>query len=223
MNSAKPCTPLSDKINAAKTIYAQCPYWQQSDAALKLLGEKFPSFDREICLLKSVVINALYGTQVFAIAKMADHVCKTMYQHQGNKDKPDILVDAIATVSVGGGKTKHFFSFASKFCHFFVDDEKFPIYDEAARTTLALHLGKSEPRYTTFCSKIEELRKLGNLSCSLSALDRYLWIRGLHVKYEKFGKAAKINTEIKQFFQQAEAENDANFAVLINQSNSDKR
>ena len=215
--------PLSDKhIQAVDKIYAQCPKWKMADAALKLLSEQLPGFTQESCLLKSVAINTLYGTQVRAIAEMANHVCETMSKNESNEDKPELLVDAIATVGINGGKIKHFISFASKFCHFFVDDERFPIYDQAARETLALHLGKkamiaglAKP-YTAFCGNIACLRAASNLTCSLSALDRYLWLRGLHIKFEKRGVNAEINGEIKQYFQRAKAENDINFITLIN-------
>ena len=56
--------PLSDEhIQAADKIYAQCPKWKMADAALKLLSEQLPGFTQESCLLKSVAINTLYGTQ----------------------------------------------------------------------------------------------------------------------------------------------------------------
>ena len=215
--------PLSDEhIQAADKIYAQCPKWKMADAALKLLSEQLPGFTQEGCLLKSVAINTLYGTQVWAIAEMANHVCETMSKNESNKDKPELLVDAIATVGINGGKIKHFISFASKFCHFFVNDGIFPIYDQAARETLALHLGKkamiaglAKP-YIAFCGNMANLRAWSNLTCSLSALDRYLWLRGLHIKFEKLGVNAEINGEIKQYFQRAEAEDDINFITLIN-------
>ena len=196
--------------------------WKKADAALKLLGKRLPCFAQESCLLKSVAINTLYGTQVWAIAEMANHVCETMSKSESNKDKPELLVDAIAKVGINGGKIRHFISFASKFCHFFVNDKIFPIYDQAARETLALHLGKkamiagfAKP-YTAFCGNIACLRASPNLTCSLSALDRYLWIRGLHVQFEKRGGKAEINKEIKQYFQRAKEENDINCAMLIN-------
>lgn len=215
--------PLSDEhIQAADKIYAQCPKWKMADAALKLISEQLPGFTQESCLLKSVAINTLYGTQVWAIAEMASHICETMSKNESNKDKPELLVDAIATVGTNGGKIKHFISFASKFCHFFVNDKIFPIYDQAARETLALHLGKqamiagfAEP-YTAFCGNVACLRASPNLTCSLSALDRYLWIRGLYVEFEKHGVEAKINGEIKQYFRRAKAENNINFITLIN-------
>ena len=215
--------PLSDEhIQAADKIYAQCPKWKMADAALKLLSEKLPGFTQESCLLKSVAINTLYGTQVWAIAEMANHVCETMSKNESNEDKPELLVDAIATVGINGGKIRHFISFASKFCHFFVNDGIFPIYDQAARETLALHLGKkamiagfAKP-YTAFCGNIACLRAAPNLTCSLSALDRYLWLRGLLIKFEKRGVNAEINGEIKQYFQRAKAKHDINFMTLIN-------
>ena len=38
---------------------------------------------------------------------------------------------------------RHFRSFASKFCHFFVDADRFPIKDSYAEKMLKHHLGRS--------------------------------------------------------------------------------
>ena len=42
---------------------------------------------------------------------------------------------------IGDDIPRRFVSFAAKFCHFFIDEERFPIYDEAARDAIRLHLG----------------------------------------------------------------------------------
>jgi hypothetical protein len=67
--------PLTQiQIDAACRLHQRLDQWWLSDTALKRLRETFPSFDRESCLIKSVVINTLYGTQVLAIVRMAQHV-----------------------------------------------------------------------------------------------------------------------------------------------------
>ena len=201
--------------------YKACPIWKLTDDTLKCLGEKFPTFDQKSCLLKSVAVNALYSTNVLAIARMADHVCETMGKHQENKDKPELRVEAIARLQIGTDKYRCFPSFASKFCHFFVDvgDDKFPIYDEAARMTVKLHLGKIENPYPAFCAQIHELKASANFTCLLSELDRYLWIRGLYVKYKKSGR--KINKEIMDYFNGAKTDEEKKHTLesLLNENN----
>lgn len=54
-------------------------------------------------------------------------------------------------------------SFASKFCHFFIDGQDFPILDQAARDALRLHLGRdgflgAELGYSGFCGALGRLK-----------------------------------------------------------------
>src|SRR5690242_13135370 len=67
--------PLTqNQIDAARRLHERLDQWRLSDAALRRLHETFSGFEIEACVLKSVAINALYGTQVFAIVRMAQHV-----------------------------------------------------------------------------------------------------------------------------------------------------
>jgi hypothetical protein len=67
--------PLTQmQIDAACRLHQRLDQWWLSDAALKRLRETLPGFDRESCLIKSVAIKALYGTQVLAIVRMAEYV-----------------------------------------------------------------------------------------------------------------------------------------------------
>src|SRR5262245_27133930 len=65
---------MQSQIDAACRLHRRLNQWWLADAALNRLGETLPRFDRESCLIKAVVINALYGTQVLAIVRMAQHV-----------------------------------------------------------------------------------------------------------------------------------------------------
>jgi hypothetical protein len=57
--------PLAqNQIHSANRLHQRLEQWRLSDAALHRLHEIMPSFDDEACLLKSLAINQLYGTQV---------------------------------------------------------------------------------------------------------------------------------------------------------------
>jgi hypothetical protein len=75
--------------------------WRLSDNALRRLRKALPGFDQEVCLLKSIAINQLYGTQVLAIIPMAKHVGHVLSQ-PGATEEGAPLVDKIAAFSLNG-------------------------------------------------------------------------------------------------------------------------
>src|SRR5687768_11729209 len=119
--------PLTDAhVQAASRLHSRLKQWAATDGALEQLREKFPGFDLEAALLKTVAINQLYGTNVYAAMRVAENVVAVM------KKPPDgaALVETLAEVELANGEKKHLRSFASKFCHFFVDRDRYPIFDK---------------------------------------------------------------------------------------------
>jgi hypothetical protein len=194
------------QIGAACRLHTHLEQWRVSDEALQRLRERVPTFDAEACLLKAVVVNSLYGTQVFAIVRMAAHVEEVLAQSSLEESGCE-LVEQIATLPpVDGKKPKRHTSFAAKFCHFFVDEERFPIYDEAARNTLKLHLSDAyaedaERPYVGFSGNLARLRTEAGLECSSRELDRYLWLTGMYMKWlkEREKESPLINRELAAF------------------------
>jgi len=92
---------------------------------------------------------------------MAKNVQKVLSQ-PGASDWGAELVDHIAPLTLNG-KTLQCTSFAAKFCHFFVNENGFPIYDEMAKQAIKLHLGDqyssgNTKLYVTFCDNFGRLR-----------------------------------------------------------------
>lgn len=111
--------PLSgDQIDAANRVHGRLKQWALADRALAMLVERFPAFDAEACLLKTVAINALYGTQVKALTRMARHVEQIMATTNPATANED-LVEAIAHLPATDAQKseRHHRSFASKLCH----------------------------------------------------------------------------------------------------------
>jgi hypothetical protein len=81
--------------------------------------------------LKSIAVNSLYGTNVLAIIPMAKHVRNVLLRPGATEQGAD-LVDQIAALTLNG-TTHRRTSFAAKFCHFFVDENNFQIYDDGRR------------------------------------------------------------------------------------------
>jgi hypothetical protein len=61
-------TPLTQKqIELATELHQTLDRWRLSDNALRRLRRALPELDEEACILKSIAVNSLYGTQVLAI------------------------------------------------------------------------------------------------------------------------------------------------------------
>ena len=118
--------PLSmSQIEAANRLHSKLLQWQITDRALHALHVNLPGFDIEATLLKVAAVNQLYGTNVYAVMRMAQHITKVMLT-AGNMEDTD-LVEKLASLP-----GRQHLSFASKFAHFFIDMERFPIYDSYA-------------------------------------------------------------------------------------------
>ncbi len=189
-----------EQINAACCLHKQLALWCAAEAALDRLRGVFPGFDIQSCLVKTAALNSLYGTNVFAVTRMAAHVEGLMCV-PGRVVQDVSLVEAIARPR---GMNRCFLSFASKFCHFFLDKGRFPIYDSAARWALRLHLGTQVPgensdwTYTVYCDAFWRLVSAVGTAVSTREMDHYLWMIGMHRLLRKHPE--KVNRELRDAF-----------------------
>lgn len=218
--------PLSrEQIAAANRLHRRLKQWTLSDSALARLAAQLPGFDAEACLLKAVAVNALYGTQVFAVVRMARHIEKVI-AHKDVSAAHEDLVETIASLPpTDRQKTaRRHHSFAAKFCHFFVDSERFPIMDSYADKMLKQHLGSAlyegdacRP-YAAFIRNFQRLRAAANHSGTNRELDHYLWIAGQRLKWKirkDQGKEPKINAELNALFQNPSCDDAEDLEVLM--------
>jgi hypothetical protein len=197
-----------EQVKAAVRLHGSLDGWRNTDAALDKLRDAVPGFDDPACLLKSVAINSLYGTQIISIVRMANHVRDVLNNSAGiDVGNERDLVQRIASIRpLPGDKPRVFTSFSAKFCHFFIDSERFPIYDEAARTMLRLHLGTTykptkDAPYEAFCIAFEKLRV--QVGASARDLDRYLWLAGMYDRWlrQRLRKQGPlVNAELLRLF-----------------------
>jgi hypothetical protein len=132
-------------------------------------------------LLKVAALNQLYGTNVYAVGRMAEYVVLLM--REGPPAAELEIVDRIAELpkTTEQKRDRLHLSFASKLAHFFIDPERFPIYDQYAARALAFHTGKRVikergMRYADYCEPFEKLRSA--VGVKPRELDQYLWLRG---------------------------------------------
>jgi len=154
-----------------------------TEAMLARLSKRFPRFDPQSTPLKAVAVNALYHTHVLAIERIAAHVSFVLRSVDVPKGSPD-LVERLAYPgprSKGESKQRRNLSFASKFAHFFIDSDRFPIFDNRVRVMLAVHLGRgmvrnTEHPYVGFLANLSEFRQRFEWTGKARDLDRYLWL-----------------------------------------------
>ena len=188
------------QVKAAKWLQKPIPKWKEVDKALAVLKRQLPGFGREVTLIKIAALDALYGTNLRDNrVDMANHVHRLMKQE--NRPCGPKLIEKLAIAKPGG---KRHVSFASKFAHFFISTEDFPIYDARAIAMVSYHSGVPKKRMTTgkdrYGAFVREFRKLQDglpVSCSSTRdLDRYLWIADVCRKLQK-NPNAKVNKEAK--------------------------
>jgi len=205
---------LYDRLRAFQNDYRNddwgavriVPNWQlllvEKGLAIALDRDPSPS---AAALVKVAAINAYYGTNLYAQLRMAQHIVHLSEAEKFSRLDPE-LVDRIAALpphESGGQKPKKFLSFASKFAHFFLSKEKFPIYDSVAETMLRKHFGRgeirlsSEAKYCSFVEAIDRLRALADTQVTYVDIDRYLWFTGTYLKWKR---GETVNAELQRYF-----------------------
>lgn len=206
------------QIAAALRLHKRVEQWQLSDKALTALREQFPGFEPHEVLLKATVINALFGTNVYAIERVAKHVAQVMAQAEIRAAGPELVERLANPPPIRGKKKSRNHSFAAKFAHFFVDGERFPIMDSYATQMLELHLGEdhylSDPErpYVAFCRNLDLLKKEADFTGSYRELDHYLWLAGAYLSWKENGRA---NAEARLLFENPAPDVAADLNALV--------
>jgi hypothetical protein len=131
-------TPILPRPTADDVIRAEKKFDQEEgpvEWVLTQLFEKFPeNTDFGEVLVKTKVLNVLYGLRILAVNDVAKHITNLGIDPDLKAGKAEI-VDQIAKVQLKGGKIRHFFSFASKYCSWHNPTE-YPIYDKNVEACL---------------------------------------------------------------------------------------
>jgi len=211
------------QIDAAARLHSRLPQWASTDRAFERLSRHF-AWDLEGCILKAAAINDLYSTNVYAIWRMAEHLHNVM---KAPPEAPEELVAAIASLPDEDGTVRRrHWSFASKICHFFVNGDRFPIYDSFCRDMIAHHLGHvaSLPddgnTYRVFINSVERLRGESGLSVSLRDMDRYMWLAGQYRQWQKHGDEFPTNGELRTLFSSPDPEIKQELSALLGEAPS---
>ncbi|MSP94093.1 MAG: hypothetical protein EXR00_02390 [Alphaproteobacteria bacterium] len=133
------------------------------------------------------MINYFYSTNVRDLPDTALQMSIVLKSTRRDR----LLVDKIASAC-----KRMETSFASKYCHFFID-QNLPIYDSRAREALVFLLGKKyvpledgTARYLNFCSNFDRFQTANSIRSSVREIDHFLWIVGSCEAHRK-GKRVK--------------------------------
>ena len=210
---------IETQVRAAGELRNMLAGWKASERTLDWLASEFPSeTEYQIVFLKARILNLLYFTNVRAIGAMAQHIVDVFSQDYASPDDCS-LVETIAYLAASTMKHR---SFASKYCHFFEDRERFPLFDGYARKMVRKHLGRGNYRckttdetYRNFYADLKTLRDRISFSPKVRELDRYLWLREQSETFDKQGDEAPISAEVKDLFKSRDW--DARVRTLIDE------
>ena len=199
--------PSKDQISAAQELYKDTTmeYWRLEDDIMRKLKDRNPEItDKAITLVKVTLVNTFYSAGCPDVDEMTSWMVTQKpcllerYKNIASHDEEERIkwVQRIArraseeegdnTQQVSGNA----FVFASKFAHFFIDEEAFPIYDQYARMVVNSHLGETKKVplkdwYRTFYKHFFKMKRYLDQrdSCqySIKALDHYLWLSGMYI------------------------------------------
>lgn len=161
-------------------------YHLQESALDRLFHQLCPTNKTiEDILLKAATLNDFYSTNIFSIFPVAKHILEL--DIDARLIKGDLtLVDDLQTVMIGG-KERHFYSFASKYCSHH-NEKDYPIYDSYVDEVLRYFRAKH--CFENFAN--DELKEYGQFKdiliafqsyyglnqFSLKEVDKYIWQLG---------------------------------------------
>lgn len=201
-----------EQIDAAQAIYKSryTEGLRRTDDALAALADAMRDFDPRAVLVKAAAVNSLYSTNVQLTARngvdrVAQHVGEVLASVDLASAGPE-LVEEMAAIPVAGGRVHHCRSFASKFAHFFIDHDRFPIHDRFTAIMLRAHLGAGAPApetgatYMVIEGAFRTLAQSAGLGSDTRRLDRYLWMIGQYREWAD-DPSARINSELQEVFE----------------------
>lgn len=207
--SASPSSAVelsSRQIDAANRLFDRLEHWRASLRAAYALSSKMPGFTEEAAVIKIVTTKSLFGGGMHTVLAMANHVERVLAAADPAISPPDLVERLSEPPSPKGQPRRRHHSFASKFAHYFIDPDRFPIYDQYTTRMVAYHLGPrnrvvdDEHRYREHVANFRRLRGLSGFKGRKRELDRYLWVSGQYRQWRDKPRT-RINAELRDLFE----------------------
>ena len=175
--------PTPDLVHQAVARFDEDDRYGPADRVLSRVFSHHPRNDElEDVLIKVVLLNGLYNTNVFAVMEMACHI-RELRIDDDLAAASTLLVDRIAKLTIRG-RTRRHYSFATKYCSWHRPDD-YPIYDSLVERLLWAYFREhrfaefSRPDlqdYSKYKAVVAALRLYFGLSAlSFKQLDKFLW------------------------------------------------
>ena len=189
-----PETPSPERVREYVELWYSTQSYIEADRALRLLFVELCQSNNSMShiLLKASALNDFYSTNIYKTYAVAEHIYELDIDER-LRDGDLKLVEDIADTKVSEGKTRYFYSFASKYCSHHQPD-KYAIYDSYVdemlryfRRTDGFAKFKNEElrQYDRFMEIIAQFREHYHLDAgefSRRDIDRYLWQLGKECK-----------------------------------------
>ena len=212
-NKQNEIIPLtSDMLEVSGCLYSKLKDWIKTEEVLRRLAKSFPleSDNYFTILVKATSLNTLYGTYIMAIQKVAKHLYDYLIELRTGISA-QFIDDKLSKVQMGK-KIWRLTSFTSKYCHFFIDENRFPMYDEFAAIAIVRHLRLPQNKrwvgnYVEYCKNVKSLLDVSDVEVNYIELDRYLWLAG---QWLAWSEEKDVNLEVKSLFEQVAAKSQQN-------------
>lgn len=192
-------------IESADRLWNRLDDVRRAERALASLQGVLSSFDRESTLLKVLALHPIDTSKTLVGLPLAREISEFL-RGVDAKCAGVELVDALAAVADRHGKSSYDgLGFASRFAHYFVDSERFPVLDAWSERALAALLGgdllgaPDDGRYARFAQSfahvafplaLDRRRRLG----------RWLWLAGQYTAWSANRRTA-INRSVRELFE----------------------
>lgn len=179
--------PSSEEVTRYLSRWDGLENYRLQESALDRLFHRLCPENKiiEDILLKAAALNDFYSTNIFSVFPVAKHILSLNID--ARLLRGDLtLVDDLQTVLIGG-KERHLYSFASKYCSHH-NERDFPIYD--SYVDVVLRYFRAQDGFAHFTN--DELKEYGRFKdiltafrsyygldqFSLKEVDKYIWQLG---------------------------------------------
>lgn len=207
------------QIEAANRLFNRLEHWRTSLRAAYTLSAKIPGYSEEAVILKIVATKSLFGGGMHTLHEMARHVERVLASADPAISPPELVERLSELPTPKGQPRRRHHSFASKFAHYFIDPDRFPIFDQYTARMVAYHLGPRNRvvdeahRYREFVANFRRLRGLSGFKGRKRELDRYLWVAGQMHEW-KAKPRSRINPELRALFDNPTADVASDIEVM---------
>ncbi|MEX1376796.1 MAG: hypothetical protein AB1Z23_04880 [Eubacteriales bacterium] len=181
-------TPCREEVKKYLSLWDSSEIYTSPDSALKkLFTQTYPNNScMDEILIKVSCLNDFYGTNIYDTFSVAKHILSLNIDDKLQNGFIS-LVDDMAFVKMKDGKTKRFYSFATKYCHHH-SPLAFPIYDSYVdkvlryfkKTDMFFDFKNDDLRdyrkYTDILNRFKSYYEIENFN--VKEIDIYLWQLG---------------------------------------------